>query len=93
MAAAYLDWLSDLFQEAQVPNNSETAAWLDASLRRIAGLPDASEEQVHARLREGWLRHGPSGRQLLAALLRHEVYARRDSPFRPKEGVGYYVND
>lgn len=92
MAAAYLDWLTDLFEEAQIRLNAETAAYLDASLRRLAGLPDATEEQVFARLRDRWLRQGPSGRQLFAALLRHEVYARRDSPFRPKEGVGYYVN-
>jgi len=44
------------------------------------------------KLRETWLRNGPSGRQLLASHLRSEVFSRRDSPLRPTEGVGYYVN-
>ncbi len=93
MQPAYLDWLTDLFEEAQVPCNDETAAWLDQCLRRIAGLEKADEEAVYRKLRDTWLRNGPSGRQLLASLLRSEVYSRRDSPMRPQEGVGYYTNE
>jgi len=94
MSAAYLSWLTDLFEEAQVPHDDEAAPYLDQSLRRIAGLgPEADEKAVLDLIRNRWLRHGPSGWQLLAALLRHEVYARRDSPYRPKEGVGYYTNN
>lgn len=93
MAAAYLDWLVDVFEEAQVDYTPDTAAWLDRSLRNIAGLPDADEEAVYRKLRERWLNHGQPGRQLLIALLRDDVYSRRDSPMRPKEGEGYYTNE
>lgn len=92
MSASYLDWLADLFEEAQVPYTPETADYLDLCLRRIAGLEKADEEAVFRMLRDTWLRNGPSGRQLLGSLLRSEVFSRRDSPLRPKEGVGYYVN-
>ncbi len=93
MAARYLDWLTDLFEEAQVPYTAESAPWLDASLRRIADLgPSESEESVYRVLRQRWLNHGQPGRQLLASFLRDEVFARRDSPFRPKEGDAYYTN-
>lgn len=93
MSAAYLDWLTDLFDEAQVPYDAGSAELLDQSLRRIADAEDQPEEEVWRRLNKRWLRSGPSGRQLLAALLRHEVYSRRDSPLRPHEGVGYFTND
>ena len=93
MGAAYLDWLDDVFEEAQVPHDEASAAWLDASLRRIAGAEGADEETVYRKLRTRWLNHGPPGRQLLAGLLRDEVFARRDSPLRPREGQGYYTND
>lgn len=93
MSAAYLDWLTDLFDEAQVPYNPETADYLDKALRRIADAPSAPEEEVWRVLQKRWLRHGPSGRQLLAGLLRHEAFSRRDSPLRPHEGVGYFTND
>ena len=92
MAATYLDWLADLFVEAQVPFNDETAPYLDLCLRRITGLEGAPEEAVFRKLRDTWLKVGPPGRQLLAGLLRGEVFSRRDSPMRPVEGVGYYVN-
>lgn len=92
MHATYLDWLTDLFEEAQVPFNHETAPYLDACLRRIAGLEGADEEAVFRKLRDTWLKNGPSGRQLLGSLLRGEVFSRRDSPMRPHEGVGYYTN-
>lgn len=92
MQAAYLDWLVDLFEEAQVPYNENTAEYLDLCLRRIAGSEGADEEAVFRKLRDTWLRNGPSGRQLLASHLRSEVFSRRDSPLRPTEGVGYYVN-
>ena len=94
MAASYLDWLTDLFEEAQVPYTPETADYLDLCLRRIARLDTAAadEEAVFRALRDTWLRNGPPGKQLLASLLRSEVYSRRDSPMRPHEGVGYYVN-
>ena len=94
MAIRYLDWLSDLFEEAQVPYTPESAPWLDASLRRIAGVaPGASEEEVYRQLRARWLNQGQPGRQLLASFVRDEVFSRRDSPMRPKEGDGYYTND
>jgi hypothetical protein len=92
MPSAYLSWLHDLFDEAQVPFTPETAEALDRALRRIADAETATDEEVYRRLRDRWLRHGPSGRQLLAGLLRGQVYSRRDSPLRPKEGAGYYVN-
>lgn len=94
MPAAYLDWLTDLFEEAQVPFDASTAAYLDVALRRIAAAaPNAAEEDVYRVLRDKWLRHGQPGRQLLTSLLRDEVFARRDSPMRPKEGGGYYTNE
>lgn len=93
MSAAYLDWLTDLFDEAQVPYTPETAEHLDRALRRLADAEEDDEETVWRSLRTRWLRHGPQGRQLLAGLLRHEVFSRRDSPLRPAEGVGYYTND
>lgn len=94
MSPAYLDWLTDLFQEAQVPYTQDSAAVLDGALRRITGLAaDAPGEEVYQQLRKRWLRNGPSGRQLLAAHLRGEVFSRRDSELRPTEGVGYYVNE
>jgi hypothetical protein len=88
----YLDWLTQLFEEAQVPYNAETAPWLDQSLRRIANAEKDDEETVYRRLDKRWLKNGRAGWQLLAGLLRHEVYARRDSPLRPTEGLGHYVN-
>jgi hypothetical protein len=47
---------------------------------------------VYRTLKQRWLRHGPPGRQLLASLLRGQVFSRRDSPMRPTEGDGHYVN-
>lgn len=94
MAVRYLDWLTELFDEAQVTYNAESAPWLDASLRRIAGVAEgASEEAVYRMLRERWLNQGVPGRQLLGTFLRDEVFARRDSPLRPKEGDGYFTNE
>ena len=92
MAAAYLDWLVEIFDDAQVPYTPETADYLDASLRKLVKAPTEPEEEVYRRLRERWLKHGLPGRQLLTAFLRDEVYARRDSPLRPTEGGGYYTN-
>lgn len=94
MYADYLDWLTELFEEAQVPFTPETAELLDRSLHRIAGVeyPQRSEDQVFNILRERFLRVGPPGRQLLAAYLRDAVYARRDSPLRPQEGEAHYTN-
>jgi hypothetical protein len=92
MSNAYLDWLNDLFEEAQVPLQDDTRAYIDQCLRRIAEAEDDDPEVVYRTLQRRWLRHGESGRQLLAALLRGQVYSRRDSPMRPKEGDGHYVN-
>ena len=58
----------------------------------MAPMLPTSEEVVYRRIREKWLRHGRSGRQLLAAFLRDEAYVRRESPLRPKEGDAYYTN-
>ena len=94
MAGEYLTWLADLFEEAQVPLTPQTEDYLDSALHRIAGVdpgPD-SGEQVYRELQVKFLKIGQSGRQLLAAYLRDEAYARRDSPMRPSEGVGYYTN-
>ena len=92
MSTAYLDWLRDLLEEAQVPLDDASRPAIDAALRRLAGLDaDAPGERVLAELRRRWLRHGASGRKLLAGLIRGEVYARRDSALRPREGGGYYV--
>ena len=91
---SYLDWLADIFEEAQVTHDANTSAYLDGALRKIAATPaDASEEVVYRRLRERWLNHGQPGRQLLAGFLRDEVYSRRDSPMRPTEGTGYFTNE
>jgi hypothetical protein len=92
MSASYLDWLADVFEEAQVPYTPDTAAYLDVSMRKIVNAEGQPEEEVFRRVREKWLKHGPSGRQLLAAFIRDEVYSRRDSPLRPKEGEAYYTN-
>lgn len=94
MAVRYLEWLAELFDEAQVPYTAENAEFLDQCLRRIAGTPaGASEEVVYRALRTRWLNQGVPGRQLLGSFLRDEVFARRDSPMRPKEGEGYFTNE
>ncbi|MDP2313929.1 MAG: hypothetical protein Q8P41_13565 [Pseudomonadota bacterium] len=93
MPAAYLDWLADIFEEAQVPLNAETADYLDLSMRKLVGAMKDDEEVVYRKIRERWLKHGLPGRQLLGGLIRDEMFARRDSPFRPREGGGYYTND
>jgi len=92
MAAAYLDWLKEVFEEAQVEYTPETAPYLDAALRKIGGAENLDEEAVYRKLRQRWLNHGLPGRQLLAGFIRDEVYSRRDSPLRPTEGGGYYTN-
>lgn len=93
MAARYLDWLTELFNEAQVPYDAGNAEFLDQCLRRIAATPPgASEETVYRTLRQRWLNQGLPGRQLLGSFLRDEVFSRRDSPMRPKEGDGYFTN-
>jgi hypothetical protein len=94
MAGEYLAWLTDMFEEAQVPLNSETEDYLDRALHRIAGVefPQRDEGQVYRALQLTFLKLGPPGRQLLAAYIRDEAFARRDSPMRPAEGVGYYTN-
>lgn len=94
MAAHYLEWLKDLFEESQVPYTPETASFLDESLRKIAGFDaQASEEDVYRKLRTRWLNQGQPGRQLLGSFLRDEVFSRRDSPMRPAEGTAYFTND
>ena len=93
MSAAYLDWLKDVFEEAQVPYTPETADYLDKAMRKIAGAENADEETVFRKLRTRWLNHGQPGRQLLGGFIRDEVFARRDSPFRPVEGNAYYTAD
>lgn len=95
MYADYLDWLSEIFEEAQVPFNDSTAEQLDRALHAIAGVeyPQRSEDQVFNVLRDRFLKVGPPGRQLLAAYLRDAVYSRRDSPLRPTEGVGHFSNE
>ncbi len=90
--AAYLDWLKDVFEEAQVDLTPATAASLDVAMRRLVNAPKASDEEVFGLIRSRWLRHGQPGRQLLVAFIRDEVYSRRDSPLRPVEGTGYYTN-
>ncbi len=90
---AYLDWLADVFEEAQVTYDATTAPYLDVVMRKLVDGANEDEEVVFRRIRERWLRHGLPGRQLLAAFIRDDVYARRDSPFRPKEGDAYYTND
>lgn len=93
MAAAYLDWLTEVFEEAQVPYTPETAPALDRALRNLVQGSKLSEEEVFRRIRTRWLHHGLPGRQLLASFLRDEVYSRRDSSMRPHEGGGYYTNE
>jgi len=93
MHAAYLDWLADVFEEAQVTYDASTAPYLDATMRKLVNGEKDDEEVVFRRIRERWLRQGLPGRQLLAAFIRDEVYSRRDSPFRPAEGGAYYTND
>jgi hypothetical protein len=92
MPASYLEWLADVFEEAQIPYTPETAPYLDVCVRKLVDGASVSEEEVFRRIRERWLRHGPSGRQLLAAFLRDDVFSRRDSPMRPREGEAYYTN-
>jgi hypothetical protein len=95
MAADYLDWLSDVFEEAQVPFNAETADFLDQTLHKIARVPypQQREDEVFNALRERFLKVGPSGRQLLAAYLRDAFFARRTSPHRPTEGGAHFTNE
>lgn len=89
----YLHWLRDVFEEAQVPVDERTEAYLDRTCRTIAGLPaSAPGLDVYQALRERFLQIGPPGYQLLAAYLRDAVYSRRDSPIRPGEGVGFFHN-
>ncbi len=92
MSAGYLSWLAPVFEEAQVPFNDATAPYLDIAVRNLVQGKDLSEEEVFRLVREKWLKHGPSGRQLLAAFLRDECFSRRDSPLRPREGDAYYTN-
>lgn len=92
MPAAYLDWLADVFEEAQVPYTAETAPYLDAVMRKLVNAENETEEEVFRRIRAEWLHHGQPGRQLLGSFIRDDVFARRDSPMRPKEGGGYYTN-
>ena len=40
MNTAYLDWLTELFEEAQVPLRDDTREYLDIALRRIAEAED-----------------------------------------------------
>lgn len=91
MAAAYLDWLADIFEEAQVPYTPETSGYLDVAMRRLVSAEKDPEEVVYRRIRDRWLKHGQPGRQLLASFIRDEVFSRRDSPMRPEEGGGYYT--
>ena len=95
MSHNYLEWLSEFFEEAEVPFNDETSEAIDVALHRIAGLsfPQEDRNVLLTELRNSFLRHGPNGRQLLAAHLRDELFARRDGALRPKQGVGYYTND
>ena len=90
---AYLDWLTEVFEEAQVPQDAAAKLYLDTCLRRLVKCERGTEEQVYRLLRDRWLRHGPPGHQLLAGLLRDEVFSRRDSPLRPAEGGAYFTND
>lgn len=94
MAAEYLDWLADVFEEAQVPYDASTADYLDHVMHQIAGVayPQKRDDEVMSALKERFLRVGPPGRQLLAAYIRDAVFARRDSPFRPKEGDAHFDN-
>ncbi|MCB9794176.1 MAG: hypothetical protein H6741_15785 [Alphaproteobacteria bacterium] len=94
MAAEYLDWLTEIFEEAQVPYNAQTADYLDRVLHEIAGVsyPQKSDDQVFRVLRERFLKIGPPGRQLLAGFIRDAAYARRDSALRPREGGAHFDN-
>jgi hypothetical protein len=69
MAVAYLDWLTELFDEAQVPYTPESAVWLDQSLRRIAAVPAGPAEPLAEPGAAGSpaARQLPSGRGLLPA--------------------------
>ena len=94
MSHNYLEWLSEFFEEAEVPFNSETSSAIDIALHRIAGLsfPQEDRNVLLNELRSSFLRLGPNGRQLLAAHLRDELFVRRDGALRPKQGGGYYTN-
>lgn len=94
MAADYLDWLVDIFEEAQVHLDDTTADFLDRALHGIAKVdfPQKEPDQVFRVLRDNFIKIGPPGRQLLAALIRDAAYARRDSPFRPEEGGAHFDN-
>lgn len=92
--SSLLSWLAPFLQEHQVPADPEAVPWVLASLQRLAGCgPQASDEEVWRVLQARWLSHGPPGRLLLGSLLRGEVFSRRDSPLRPKEGSGYYKGE
>jgi hypothetical protein len=95
MAHNYMEWLRDFFEEAEVPFTEETAPAIDIALHRIAGLefPQEDRNVLLTSLRGSFLRLGPNGRQLLAAHLRDELFARRDGALRPKQGGGYYTNE
>ena len=94
MASAYLEWLSDVFEEAQVPTGADAMPYLDQVVRRIVQADSTTtDEQILQALRKNWLRHGRSGTQLLAGLIRGEDFSRRGSPLRPTEGVGYYTHE
>ncbi|MCB9759338.1 MAG: hypothetical protein H6739_05820 [Alphaproteobacteria bacterium] len=95
MASEYLDWLADIFEEAQVRYDDSTAEYLDRAMHAIAGVdyPQTEDDAVFRVLKERYLRLGPPGRQLLAAYIRDRVYADRSSPFRPKEGTGHFTNE
>tara|TARA_B110000037_G_C16910934_1_gene420262 strand:- start:52 stop:354 length:303 start_codon:yes stop_codon:yes gene_type:complete len=95
MSHNYLDWLSEFFDEAEVPFTDETAPAIDIALHRIAGFsfPQDDRNVVLSELRTSFLRLGPTGRQLLGAHLRDELFARRDGALRPKQGGGYYTNE
>jgi hypothetical protein len=95
MAADYLAWFEDLFEEAQVPLTPDNEEWLDRAVHRIAGLshPQEDPNRVLEVIRERFLRLGPPGRQLFAAHLRDEAFARRDSPMRPIQGDAYFDNE
>jgi len=95
MSLDYLGWFDEIFEEAQVPLSPDTEQWLDRAMHRIAGLehPQQDPDEVLNLLRERFLKLGPPGRQLLAAHIRDEAFARRDSPMRPEQGSAYYDNE
>ena len=94
MSLGYLNWLDEIFEEAQVPHNDETAEAIDRALHRIAKVAqgEGSDSEVLAYLKTNFLRQGHSGRGLLAAHLRDELFSKRDGELRPSQGVGYYTN-